>query len=312
MNKTISLPGLRAESLLGFLAALGTARVLQRDIPQVKLFWQPQGGGWEAVLELPADVSDSNAEQIADKVFASLDKLSKPHWVLDWERFLGKSFASEHEYFRESAIAWLDHQTADETSSVFCSQIEEQSGAGDKTKEHFDNPFRAARKDYYPGNLKSVIQNTKRSHLVRAIAKPWDYMDAMANQSLRLDHLDDRRHAYQWHAPTEDPARQKSGCMLGANRLAIEAFPLFPCVPGKHGNSAIAFKCSSKTYTWITWPVWSKPCSIQVISSLLNMQLLTPDGNARADLSLIGISSVFQSRRVPVEKNKIFLPPTLK
>lgn len=313
MRKTIPLPGLRAENLLGFLAALGTLKVLHHEIQDIRMFWQQRGSGWEATLDTPSGSEDFSAEGVAERVSKCLDDMPRPHWTLDWDRFLTNSFTDEGDYFRSSALKWLQQETNEVKAAVFSTQIAEILNSSDKkTGEHFDHPFRAARKDYYPGNLKSIIHNTKLSHIIRSLTKPWDYMDAMANQSLRLDHLDDRRHAYQWNAPTEDPSRQKVGCMLGANRLAIEAFSFFPCLPRKDGGVATAFTCSSKTYTWITWPVWSHPCSLDVISSILSLQLLTSDGLVRTNLVPMGIAAIFQSRRVPIEKNKVFLPPINK
>lgn len=309
MSKIIPLPGLSAENLLGFLAALGLYRIIQAETKGARLLWLPDGGGWCAAFEVP-DSSYSDASHISQRAAALLDALPKPHWILDWERFLTKTFQDETDYYRNAALAWLIGDNKEDHSAVFTAQLPEISAVTEP--EHFDHPFRAARKDYFPGNLKSVLNSTTASHLHRAIAQPWDYMDAMANQSLRLDHGDDRRHAYQWHAPTEDPARQKVGCMLGANRLAIEAFPFFPCLPQADGGTAVGFTCSSKTYTWITWPVWSKPCAKEIISSLLNHHLLARDSEHSASLGAIGVVAVYESRRLPVEKNKVFLPPTLK
>ena len=266
--------------------------------------WAPSGGGWIAELHVPSAIF-SDATSVAEYIFNKLDRTKHP--VLEWERFLTKTFSDESEFFRASVLETLSLTNSSRTSftPVFSSQMPVEQM---DTQEHFDHPFRAARKDYYLGNLKSIIENTTLEHLTRSLVRPWDYRDAMANQSLRLDHGDDRRHAYQWHAPTEDPARQKSGCMLGANRLAIESFPLFPCIPKKNGGAAVGFKCNSKTYTWITWPVWEQPCSLPVISGLLNLSEL--QGEAFPEkLRAMGIVAVFRSRRLPVEKNKVFLPP---
>jgi hypothetical protein len=308
MSKAIQLPGLRAETLLGFVAALGTLRVIAKEHPDASLRWIEAGGGWAAELHVPGS-EFSDADAVADAVFHELDKSKAHHPILRWERFLSKAFADERAFFEASALAGLTESSDDEAfTSMFTSQLPAKQG---DALEHFDHPFRAARKDYYLGNLKSVLENTKLDHIVRTIALPWDYSDAMANQSLRLDHGDDRRHAYQWHAPTEDPARQKSGCMLGANRLALEAFPLFPCIPAKGGNTAVGFTCKSKTSTWITWPVWTGPCSIRVIASLLNLTALTQPEPPLAKLRQMGIAAVLQSRRLPIEKNKVFLPPVV-
>ncbi len=307
MSNQILLPGLRAENLLGFLAALGTLRVIQTASPNAKMFWKQTGGGWVAGLEFE-NCDLRTADEVSVRVAGILQAMPQPHWVLGWERFLTKAFVDESDYYISSVNAWLAGVESLDHLAVFSAQTPEASATGEL--EHFDHPFRAARKDYFPGNLKSVIENTKESHIIRTIARSWDYQDAMANQSLRLDHGDDRRHAYQWHAPTEDPARQKVGCMLGANRLAIEAFPFFPCLPQSHGGTAVGFQCNSKTYTWVRWPIWDRPCSPSVISALLNLPLSAENRNL-GDLKERGITAVLQSRRLPVEKNKVFLPPTL-
>lgn len=307
MSNQIPLPGLRAENLLGFLAALGTMRVIQSASPNAKMFWKQTGGGWVATLDLESSAL-SNANEVAVHVAELLQAMPQPHWVLGWERFLSKAFVNESDYYTSSVVAWLGGDESLDHLAVFSAQLPEASAIGEL--EHFDHPFRAARKDYFPGNLRSVIENTKESHILRTIARTWDYQDAMANQSLRLDHGDDRRHAYQWYAPTEDPARQKVGCMLGANRLAVEAFPFFPCLPQSNGGTAIGFQCDSKTYTWVRWPIWERPCSSSVIATLLNLTLSKEEKNL-ADLKSRGITAVLQSRRLPVEKNKVFLPPTL-
>lgn len=307
MKETIPLPGLRAETLLGFLAAIGTLRLVSARYPEVQLSWAQSGGGWTAILHF-RNGEFTSPDQVADAVFLDLNERAEEHPVLCWGTFLGKAFTDERSFFTSSALASLSAASSDDAAfaAVFTTQVAVRQG---DTIEHADHPFRAARKDYYLGNLKSVLENTRREHIIRTIARQWDYRDAMANQSLRLDHGDDRRHAYQWHAPTEDPARQKSGCMLGANRLAIEAFPLFPCIPSNSGAGATGFICESKTFTWISWPVWFSPCSLEVISSLLNLSSLSQRNPPIVELRQMGIEAVFRSRRLPIEKNKVFLPP---
>lgn len=307
MINVIQLPGLRAESLLGFLAALGAFRLIAQTNPKAKLRWNAEGGGWTAELHV-SDEKLTCADKVVDAVYAETSDSSLDHPILEWERFLGKAFTDECIFYRRSALAALSDPSAAKWDflPVFTSQQPVKQG---DVLEHFDHPFRAARKDYYLGNLKSVLERTRREHIFRTLVRPWDYRDAMANQSLRLDHGDDRRHAYQWHAPTEDPARQKIGCMLGANRLAIEAFPLFPCIAASSGGMAVGFTCVSKTLTWINWPIWNMPCSLPVISSMLNLASVHDRTPRMAELRQMGIDAVMRTRRLPIEKNKVFLPP---
>jgi len=309
MTQPVELPGLRAETLLGFLATLGAFRLLESSFPELQLGWNRKGSGWVARLH-DATGRLRNAQSVSDEIVSNLNDMKIPHPVLGWQRFLGTAFKNETEFYSDAASETFGDTPsyAREFAPVFTSQLPVVTIDG---MEHFDHPFRAARQDYYLGNLESVVANTKSDHIDRTIVNHWDYRDAMANQSLRLDHGDDRRHAYQWHAPTSDPARQKTGCMLGANRLAIESFPLFPCIPTKGGSTAIGFQCYSKTMVWISWPVWEYPCSLAVICSLLNLKQLHEEKPPMDYLRAMGISAVLRSRRLPIEKNKIFLPPML-
>lgn len=303
----IRMNGLRGETLLGFLAALGTLRVLAKSYPDSKLAWADSGGGWVAELHV-LDGAFRDVDQVGEVVFKILDGQKADHPIRKWDRFLGKVYRDESDFFRASVTALLsgDTDSCEDFTAVFSAQVQVKQG---DLVEHFDHPFRAARKDYYLGNLESVLANTQLSHVRRTLSLPWDYRDAMANQSLRLDHGDDRRHAYQWHAPTEDPARQKVGCMLGANRLALEAFPLFPCIPTENGGTAVGFTCESKTNTSVSWPIWSAPCSVDLISTLLNLRIVHEPVPGPDALHGLGLSAVMRSRRFPIEKNKVFLPP---
>jgi hypothetical protein len=308
MNKSIELPGLRAETLLGFLATLGAFRLLASTTNGLQLGWKPQGSGWVAEL-YDATGRLIDAQAVSDEIATALQAMDKPHPVLSWQRFLGTEFKEENEFY---GLAASETSVAAEFAAVFTSQVPVETAVGQKkTKEHFDHPFRAARQDYYLGNLESVITNTKAEHIARTVVKSWDYRDAMANQSLRLDHGDDRRHAYQWHAPTSDPARQRTGCMLGANRLAIESFPLFPCIPCEEGSTAIGFDFRSKTMAWFSWPVWDYPCSLDVVRSLVNLTQTQEEEPPMNNLRAMGILSVLRTRRLPIEKNKVFLPPVV-
>src|SRR5690606_36682748 len=69
----ILLPGIRGESLLGFLAGLGTLRVLAREFPEIKLSWSPAGGGWIAQLHVPAETL-RDADHVSEVVFAAINE----------------------------------------------------------------------------------------------------------------------------------------------------------------------------------------------------------------------------------------------
>jgi CRISPR-associated endonuclease/helicase Cas3 len=173
------------------------------------------------------------------------------------------------------------------------------------------NQLQTTRRDYFFGNVKSVISRTNREHLRRAIFHPWDYSDALDNQSLHLDPSEDRRHAHQWNKPAGDPDRKARGGMLGANRLALEAMPLFPSFPEASTLHTVGFTGTRSTNTRWTWPLWSVKLSLPVVRSLLGSEVLQNDPLNPADIAALqaqGVSAVYRTRRILVGKTPNFTP----
>src|ERR1700676_3813309 len=109
------------------------------------------------------------------------------------------------------------------------------------------------------GNLRSIMQRTTAEHLRRSLFVAWDYGDALDNQSLHWEPSEDRRHAYQWHEPNGDPTRKRQGGMLGATRLAVEAWPLFFSMAAGDRLRTRGFTGNRANNTSWTWPLWSEP-----------------------------------------------------
>src|SRR5439155_20968002 len=149
--------------------------------------------------------------------------------------------------------------------------------------------LQTVRKDYLIGNMRSVMQRTSADHLLRSLFHAWDYADALDNQSLHWEPSEDRRHAYQWHMPSGDPTRKKRGGMLGANRLALEAWPLFPSFPAGDRVTTRGFKGKRASDTFLTWPLWKNPLGIDTLASLLALKHLQgddPGGNEFRDFNV--------------------------
>jgi CRISPR-associated endonuclease/helicase Cas3 len=173
------------------------------------------------------------------------------------------------------------------------------------------NQLQTTRRDYFYGNIKSVISRTTADHLRRATFHPWDYSDALDNQSLHLDPSEDRRHAHQWNKPAGDPERKSRGGMLGANRLALEALPLFPSFPEANTLRTVGFTGNRSTNTRWTWPIWSARLSLPVARSLLVAPILQKESFDSSDISLLkgqGVGAVYRTRRILVGKTPNFTP----
>lgn len=158
------------------------------------------------------------------------------------------------------------------------------------------------RRDYFLGNLHAVLARTTAAHLVRTLFAPWDYGDALSNQSLHWEPTEDRRHAHQWHTPSGDPTRNRRGGMLGANRLGVEAWPLFPSFAKGERLATRGFRGTGMFDTFWTWPVWSSPLTPDVVGSLLSRPELQRDAIRADSLTQSGVSAIFRCQRILVGK----------
>ena len=124
----------------------------------------------------------------------------------------------------------------------------------------------------------------------------------MSNQSLHWEPTEDRRHAHQWHTPSGDPTRNRRGGMLGANRLGVEAWPLFPSFAKGERLATRGFRGTRMFDTFWTWPVWSSPLTPDVVGSLLSRPELQRDAIRADSLTQSGVSAIFRCQRILVGK----------
>lgn len=295
------LTGLDGTNPLGFLAALGLFRVLDSASTsrQTYLRWVAARGTWIPVLIGPDLCQDSLLDTLDDK----LSKTIHQHPVRILNELGVDDPSQRYAVFREQTQnACADHRLDTDWLAALASDIIPSSAI---------NQLQTTRRDYHYGNLSSVISKTSREHLRRAIFSPWDYADPLDNQSLHLEPSEDRRHAHQWNKPAGDPDRKASGGMLGANRLAIEAFALFTSLPSGGALRTIGFTGQRSRNTRWTWPIWNVPISVSVVRSNLMLADLQGEeitANTRARLHHRGVVAVYRTSRILVEKTPNFTP----
>ena len=149
--------------------------------------------------------------------------------------------------------------------------------------------------------LRSGIDHvlTGPDHLRRALFATWDYADE--RPSLRWDPADYRPHALRAEDPSGDPIRT----MRGANRLAVEALPLFATVPGARELFTVGF-ANRDGSTEITWPIWVEALDLDTIHSMLS---LTDLQKANAEvLRRRGVAQAFRATRFTDGKYRNFSP----
>lgn len=311
-SEGLPLPGLDGSNPLAFMAALGVLRVLSPDAPSdtdaPRIRWSARAGSWVPELLPAPDKPVWSVPELLSELDQRLLKDLNRHPARIWQTVLEGDHGERCGLAEDGGpetLAWLGGLGIATVDTL-----------GLNPEEH-DTQLRTARRDYHLISLGPIIEQTGPRHLERTLFNLWDYADPMATLSLHIDPADDRRHAYQWRKPAGDPSRKNRGGMLGANRLAIEAFPLLTTVPTADGSSTAGFRGHRATDTYWRWPVWQVPVTAAVLPSLMQLADLQPArgdpsdriGNAAAErLRERGIATVYESQRILVGKTPNLTP----
>ncbi|QYU66025.1 hypothetical protein J4558_13525 [Leptolyngbya sp. 15MV] len=300
----IVLSGLDGSNPLAFLAALGTLRVLSRGSPDhaFKTSWAIHAGRWVPTLH-------ANRSLVQDDVLTSLASVLGTDATRHSIAFMNKDDVVSARYSPPQLLRARAHGAEGPADrDVSAGALDWLSAMTSDLAPDATSQLQTARRDYFWGNLKSVMLLCKPEHLRRTLFQPWDYADPLDNQSLHIEPSEDRRHAHQWSTPSGDPDRKKRGGMLGANRLAIEAFPFFQSVAAGNKLATRGFSGTRADDTRWTWPLWGIPLDHDVIASLLAMRELQSESIDHRALSARGINAVFRCRRILVGKTPNFTP----
>jgi CRISPR-associated endonuclease/helicase Cas3 len=325
----VLLSGLDGSNPLAFLAAMGTFRTIARawlDQP-VAMSWAVQRGMWSPSIHMRKPMTETF---VIDTLVQSLRTDAAKHpiaFMTKGGRGGDKEGTKKAKKGKQLPARSAGGDAASTEQATICPDIAKffSERAGQSTpadREALDwlsamtsdlapdttSQLQTARRDYFWGNLESVMKLCEPKHLCRTLFQPWDYADPLDNQSLHIEPSEDRRHAHQWSQPSGDPDRQRRGGMLGANRLAIEAFPFFQSVAQGNKLATRGFFGRRTDDTRWTWPLWDCPIGADVVASLLALADLQPDSPRHRSLAARGIKAVFRCRRILVGKTPNFTP----
>ena len=140
---------------------------------------------------------------------------------------------------------------------------------------------------------------TTRQHLRNSLFHTWRRQDSRLG--MRWDPEEDRR----WALMAGDPSKGGGTTSeRGANRMAVEAMPLFPtAVRGAFALETTGFKYDTEERaTWFSWPIWEPDLGVDVVRSLVRLSSLQePEGKIRhRRLVAMGIATVYRSHRITV------------
>ena len=233
---SLELAGLDGSNPLAFLAALGTLRTLSAVWPDatLRLHWEPRGA-WRPVVLADRPLAP---DSVLGAIEAPLQAMSE-HAALA----VDDNLRLPPEVFREYAMQAVRHaressdrRWADFAAAFGCDAACEEGAIQDTAIRTMSG----AGHQHFLKTMRDLAKMTTRSDLERSLFQPWEYTDD--KPSLRWDPADDRRYALRWKEPSGDPILT----MRGANRLAIEALPLFPTAPVRSGLETTGFRTGGR------------------------------------------------------------------
>jgi CRISPR-associated endonuclease/helicase Cas3 len=301
----VPCPGIDASNPLGFLSAVGLLRSASHALPHihVRIRWE-NNGRWHPVLVLSQPMSE-------DELIKALHHTLTGHQSDRHFCDLGQNTTVARQIFRTVSQASVAEATSqDRTSCDFYAGFGSDALVAQDGFTIQDTALRTmagAGHQHFLETMRNVIASCGPEHIQKTVFQTWQYDDPTQTRSLRFDPLDDNRYALRWRNPSGDPDRKNTGSMLGANRLAIEAIPLFTTAPGKRSLQTVGFTGQRASDTFFSWPVWTSPIGIDAMRSLLALREVQIPSEAESLISR-GVAAVFRSQRITVGKVRNFTP----
>ena len=291
------LNGLDGGNPLGFLAAVGTLRILSdgRDPPadKVRLGWNATPAGWRPLL---VGCGESKVE-LCDVLHRSLMDASNEIFNIGKVRKDAKEsnkFPFDADLLVQALHA-LPGSTSERRDADFLAGFGTELYPDAKTREFQCTSFKMVRSGDSNGQgmllyAKAIRQKVDQRSLERTLFENWDYGDE--GYSLRWDPIEDQRYALRWRDPSKSTAADGPRTMIAANCLAVEALRCMPCVP--IGTKAVTTGFQELRYRKrFVWPIWTPCVNAETVRSLLSLGELHETPLPRSTLEARGVQEVY-------------------
>jgi CRISPR-associated endonuclease/helicase Cas3 len=298
---TLALTGLDGSNPLAFLAALGAFRLASRVWPEARLAWRFEAY-WHAVIELPILATE-------DELVAALMSVGCVNrqclTFSDDLKIDSIDFRSHQDQSIQTAK--VDREFADFLRAFADPLVTVQAGPNAGRTKPTEFYFIAGQQRLIE-QARRIVATATDTHISTSLFKMWQYEDPVEGSSLRWDPLDDFRYAVRFVNPSKDRMKGKRGSMLGANRLAFEALPFFPCFPSGARLSTTGFTVIDRR-PFFSWPVWSPFLSADTVRSYLSsVDKPKPKTDQVQPLVAICSSQWYQSEKVANSDYSNFSP----
>ena len=285
MNE-VALRALEGTNPLGFLAALGVLDALTSQNHDATLRWTDElvphaiiGG--VSGLDLLLDVMDRDREMWRDSALLGFPEDSPLPDAKPGVKLLREWF---------EAVAGQHERRAD--SHLLCALVAEGALDGNEKAKPTHLHFTAGQQQFLK-MVRLLATKVDRERLREAVCGPWRYDSSLP--SLSWDARGERVYAVR----AINPSREKRLGVPGSDWLAFRGLVFYPVTRTVKG----ALRTTACDPEWkrsaFRWPVWSVPCTRNVVGSLVADQtLVSQSRRARLrpdDLAVRGIISVLEA-----------------
>ena len=318
----IELVGIDGANLLGYLAALGTLRTLTLADPgaEVRMRWA-DGVRWTPIVchsrisgqeglvgalapRVTPAVAVRTQRGVGRRQAGALSKDEVEKATANCNRgfsrdFLNLTRAGFRAELEGEALGPAQRDVADFLTAIGSDCFPEKKGSDEPGTTEL-RAIGAGNNDGFLGLMRNIHVATGVEDLRKALFAEWDYSDPPP--FMRWDPNEFRPHALRAGDPAKDNKRNN---VRGANRLAIEALPLFPTVPQRAVLRTVAFG-DKDARAEVTWPIWLDPLSLNVVASLLACEDVQEADHST--LARRGVAQVFRAKRFTDGQYRNFSP----
>ena len=308
-----TLIGLNGKTMLGYLAALGTARLLG-----TKLGWQEDGPFWRPVLATnltEENIAHQLLQHIQTRTSSALDQACRNQTqnAVQAKKQKKKRVKDEQSPSVDILPFTVDRyiELAQNAHGDLACQITALThpGCPDSKLESFlaksELPLlNGTGSHYHLRDLMEILDNLTKNpdRISKTLFSIWDRQDDV---DLRFEPSSKNR---QPSRLTNVVADIQVRTMSAAHWLATEAMPFYLPIPDGsvwrrvYNQGLVISKGNSQEKTF-RWPIWVQPLSLDAIRSLITYRDLFLEGVPKPQkLKQLGITCLFESKTIVVDQ----------
>lgn len=283
------LSGIDGANPLGYLAALGTLRLVGESNPSVKMrwvqdqFWRPEIVGLDEF-----DESSFCAMVVAEPPVPALNFIE----ALDDRNITVNATTFRRLVVKAAESAAFGDRRAADFAASFGSECCEDARKNRIEYTSFCFITGSGHQDFLE-TMRALTTKVSADDVRNALFSRWNYSDK--GSSMRWDPTDAREYALRW----DNPGPEGVWTVWGANRLAIEALPFFPSFQTGRHLETTGFR-DAPPWEEFTWPVWGALISCDTVRSLVALSELQMERPDRQRLEAMGVVEVYRAQRIRI------------